>query len=203
MRHMSRRHSRTILCSVMLAATFSVAPALAQGVDWGQWEDAVKGGGASEYPGSKCHADPQRLKVRHAHWVCMHIPNTGNTGCPSEYCWQGRSEAIYTCPDGGFMRTVEKIRYTKVPCGKADWQQTQYYSSLYPGETWAAKFPGPDKDPDTRSTPPTENDQLPAPPSGGTVSWGSGLPEELEQQAKDDPKNPANQKTAKTESNPK
>ncbi len=199
-----RTSSKLVLAMAILLAASSIGRA--QKPDWGKWQnpDAPKGHeddpqwqkpGQTSYPGTaSCAKNEDDLVNRHAHWVCRSDQN-----CPGGYCWWGVSDALYKCPEGKYMHVMEWVRYTKVPCGKKDWAATQYYAGLL-GETWAGGT-GPTDDSGTRATPPTDGDQLPTPASGQQISWGSGLPPDLEQTSKDDPKNPSNKdkKTTKTE----
>ena len=195
---------RLLLTSAILLATVSIARA--ESPDWGRWQNPAAPAGHEDDPqyqtpgtgiylGSPdCATDESKLLNRHAHWVCRY-----DRSCPGEYCWWGVSDAFFTCPDGKYKHVSEWVRYTKVPCGKKDWAQTQYYAGLL-GETWATQS-GPANDPGSRATPPSDSDELPTPMPGQQISWGSGLPPETEQTAKEDPKNPANEKKTATGEN--
>lgn len=197
--------SATFLLAVAIFLTAS-SVVRAQNPDWGKWQNpgAPKGHeddpqwqqpGHQPYPGTaNCPINEDDLINRQAHWVCR-----SDSNCQGGFCWWGVSDATYKCPGGKYMHVMEWVRYTKVPCGKNDWAQTQYDAGQL-GETWAVGD-GPTTDPGSRATPPTGGDQLPTPGPGQEIKWGSGLPPDLEKTTKDDPNNPANKykKTTKTE----
>jgi hypothetical protein len=196
--------SKVVLAMMILLTASSVGRA--QNPNWGKWQNPGAPTGHEDdpewqkpghqpYPGTaNCPINEEDLINRQAHWVCRRDSN-----CVGGFCWWGVSDATYKCPEGKYMHVMEWVRYTKVPCGKKDWEQTQYDAGQM-GETWAGGD-GPTTDPGTRATPPTDSGQLPTPGPGQQISWGSGLPPDVEKTAKDDPKNPANEnkKTTKTE----
>lgn len=193
----TRVSSKVVLVIAMVLTTLNVGRA--QNPDWGKWQNPTdpksEKPATGAYPGSTtCTHTEDDLVNRHVYWSCRKDDH-----CAGGYCWWGISDAIYRCPEGKYTHINEWVRYTKVPCGKKDWAQTKYYATLM-GETWATGD-GPLTDPGSRATPPGGDDELPTPAPGQQVSWGNPLPPDLDQTAKDDPKNPANEnkKTTTTE----
>jgi hypothetical protein len=144
--------------------------------NWGQWVEPALGSDKSNppgvsYPGGKelNQCEGMHLSGRHAYWQCMNRCN-GETG---GYCWEGISDAIYTCTNGKGLRRLEKIRYTNIPCGPKDWKRTQALAELY-DETWAKKIPDPPEV--TTSTPPTTTAELPPTTGESPPSWDGGDP---------------------------
>jgi hypothetical protein len=147
----------------------------AQAPDWGQWVEAAVGSDKGippgvSYPGGKQLCEGMKLSGKHAYWRCMNRCG----GVDSGYCWEGISDAIYTCPDGKGFRRMEKIRYSRIPCGPKDWLQTKHLAELYE-ETWTKNVPDP-PEVTTTTTPPTTTAELP-PTTGDTPPvWEGGGP---------------------------
>jgi hypothetical protein len=152
-------------------------PAFAQSPDWGQWQEPSKNSDKGippgvAYPGGQPLCEGMELAGRHAYWRCM-------PGCPgvdviNQYCWQGVSDAIYTCPAPakGFRR-MEKIRYTKEHCGPKDWATTKHLADLY-GETWQNGIADPPEV--TAQLPPTTDEELPKTADGSSIPWDPSGP---------------------------
>jgi hypothetical protein len=149
----------------------------ARAQDWGKWVEPAIGSDKNDPPGVSYPGGGQtnlcegmHLAGRHAYWQCMNRCNGQSGG----YCWEGISDAIYTCNSGKGFRRLEKIRYTNIPCGPKDWKRTQYLAALY-DETWAKDIPDP-PELTNPSTPPTTTAELPPTTGESPPSWTGGDP---------------------------
>jgi hypothetical protein len=158
-------------------------PSPAQSPNWGQWVEAAVGSDKGTppgvaYPGGQPLCEGMQLAGKHAYWRCSPRCNGESGG----WCWEGISDAIYTCPAPakGFRR-MEKIRYSNVPCGKKDWLITKKLADDY-GETWQTKIDDP---PDTYTTaPPTTEAELPPQTGDKPPQWDGGGPPWMPREAK-------------------
>ena len=176
---------------------FQPGAALAQALDWGKWEEPSAGTDknippGSAYPGGGGLCEGMKLVARHAYWRCMVRSGVA--------LWEGTSDAIYTCPDGKGFRRLEKLRYTKIPCGNKDWQITKHLADLYE-ETWQKKIDDPPEVTNPQ-TPPTTEAELPPNTGGDTPpSWDGGGPPWAPKEAekKDEKTDTGKTDTAKTD----
>jgi hypothetical protein len=166
------------LMGLVAALLFPLStPGFAQGASWGKWVEPALGSDKGippgvGYPGGQPLCEGMQLSGKHAYWRCFPRCNGESGG----WCWEGVSDAIYTCPAPakGFRR-MEKIRYTNVPCGPKDWQQTKHLAEIYE-ETWITKITETPPELTTPSPPPTTEAELP-PQTGDTPSqWDGGGP---------------------------
>ena len=180
----SRRWGRLIGLTAVLLFPLSTQ-SLAQGPNWGQWKEPAAGSDNNTPPGVFYDKDQQacdgmKLAGKHAYWRCYPRCNGESTG----WCWEGISDAIYTCPAPakGF-RKQEKIRYTNVPCGKKEWLITKKQADDY-NETWQTKITDP---PDTYTNPPPTTEAELPPQTGDTPpQWDGGGPPWVPREAKTD-----------------
>jgi hypothetical protein len=196
-----RSPSRWWLAPIGLVAVLLLplsTPSQAQSPNWGQWVEPALGSDKGvppgvAYPGGQQLCEGMKLSGKHAYWRCFPRCNGESGG----WCWEGVSDAIYTCPAPakGFRR-MEKIRYTNVPCGKKDWLTTKGLADDY-GETWQTKITDP---PEVYTQPPPTTEAELPPQTGDTSSqWDGGGPPWKEAKQTDTPPDTGKTDTGKTD----